>query len=244
MPEFIPTLIGGLVLLAVLYAAVSLPQMHIGPSGAFAAKTADNHDYAMLAENVWVSSSLFDITKGEATVTKQAGWMLPFKDRPEQWEGGLLELTIKQHTGGVLVVKLNSIELYRGSPEAGTQRVEFPISYLDTSNVLEVNLEDWSPISSAKYSFDTAIYGTVSSDVNQTFAAPTSWKSAKLLVAFKSNLGDIIIRQDGKEIYKGRPSDYMSLNLDLGKTRVHNIEFIAPPRAKHLIDFAEVQFER
>ena len=244
LPEFIPTLVAGLVLMAIMFAAVSLPQLHLGPGGAFAAKPSDNREHVMLAENAWVSTSLFSLVKGNTSVTKAEGWMLPFKAKPNEWEGGLLEFTIYKHEGGELVFKLNGHEIYKGSPEAGTQRIEFPLSYLDTSNVLEANAADWNPLGEGIYSFDAAVYGTVTSSVNESFVGPTKWKRAQLLVSFKSNQGDLIIRQDGKEIYRGQPDYFLKLELDLGSTRAHTIEFLPTPRARHLIDFAEVEFER
>jgi hypothetical protein len=244
MPEFIPTLVAGIVLLAIMFAAVSLPQLHLGPGGAFTAKPNDNRQHVMLAENAWVSESTFKLAAGNPTIDKQAGWLLPFAARPNEWEGGLLEFTVVKHEGGELVMKLNGHELYRGQPDAGTQQVEFPISYFGTNNVLEANVDEWVPLANPSYSFNATVYGTVTSSINQSFVGPISWKRAQLLVAFKSDQGDLIIRQDGKEIYRGKPDGFLNLELDLGKKRAHTIEFIAPPRAKHLIDFAEVEFER
>lgn len=251
MPEFIPILAVAFVALIFMYGFLMLaPDIQLGsPSGRAIATAEDRYMHTLLAEDKWVSSSLFSIADTEGVVKdefngEEEGIILPFETDTDWFERGMIEFTVSKVEGGELVMLMNGDEIYRGHTKLGKHYMAFEKEILTGEDFFELRasrgLAFWD---SSYYDVKAEIKGEVFSIINETFLSPTKYKRAKLIVAFGSNEGKLTVRMNDELIYEGEPDGMLNIDLDRLK-RANKIEFLPEPGAKHLVDWAEIRFEK
>jgi len=247
MPEFIPILAVAFVALILMYGVLVIgPDLQLSPSGH--AIMEERYTHTMLAEDKWVSSSLFSIAKTEGVVKDEfngdeEGIILPFQTGTDWFDRGMIEFTVSRGEGE-LVFLINGDEIYRARTKPGKHYISFEKEILTGEDFLEIKASRgilfWD---SAYYDIKAEIKGEVLSSVNTTFLSPKAYKRAKLIVAFGQSKGKLKIKVNNEIVYEGEPTEI--LNLDLGTLKRSNkIEFLPEPGTKHFIEWAEIRFEK
>ena len=240
-------MIGAGIFIFMFILLAAAPNLNVSPSGLFTAKS--NYPHTMLAEGVWVSSMVFSLGTAEGTVVDKLGserkdLLVVFKDSTTSLERGAVELTVRKAEGGELAVLINGAEVYREAAKPGRRYFNFDKNLLTGEDVLEVKAirgaDFWN---SAEYDVKAEIKGETFSDINATFAQPSGYRTARLIVSTAQDSGKMTIKLNGEIIYEGQPDGPLSIELPkLQKT--NTVEFTADTGAKHYVDWAEVRFGR
>lgn len=250
MPEFIPILAVAFVVLILMYGFLMIvPELQLGsPTGHAFATAEDRYMHTLLAEDKWVSSSLWSIAHTEGTVKdefngEEEGLILPFQTDTDWFERGMIEFTVSKGEGD-LVMLINGDEIYRGATKLGKHYVAFEKGILTGEDFFEIKasrgLVFWD---SAYYDVKAEVKGEVLSIINTTFLGPKKYKRAKLIVTFGQNKGKLTININNKLVYEGEPDGALYIDLERLQ-RVNTIEFLPEVGAKHLVDWAEIRFEK
>lgn len=246
MPEFLPVLITGAVLLIVLLGIFAFP--FSSPSGFFTANTQNRkYNHIPLFDGKTISMKTFSVTDVSGEITsKEKTMVYTFKADPSVYKTGMIEFIIKDTNNyGKIYFILNNEVIYSGFPEIGRHWKRFGTNILKEDNILEVRVEDpglrfWTE---TKYDFQLKISGAIESEVKKTFSLDSP-KNPKLLFGFDSKRGNMIIELNGERIYEGDMEEDI-LELDEGLLKEKNtIEFSASPGSRFDIDWAEITTEK
>jgi len=252
MTEFRNMLVSAIVLFIMLYFLTSVvPDMRLNigsPTGNFLANSNNRHMNTILAEEKWVSSTLFVLAKTEGTIKdefggEQKGLILPFSGKTSGFDRMLLDLTIRRAGSGTVTASINGEELYREQAEAGKAQIFFDRELLSGEDMLEVKasrgMDFWS---SASCDVKAEVKGEVYHTLNTTFLVPQKYSRAVLIASFQSNDGKLIILVNGQNVYEGEPENTLDLELT-GLKQANRIEFLPATGASHYVNWAEVRFE-
>ena len=241
MPEFVPTLVAGVVIMMLLWGVTHMPNFS-STTGAFVTEKQEaKAGKSILIYNNTIFNSVQTLAETEGTITKESGLAIPFKG--SDWDGGLLEFQVEKQGSGQLIFSLNGQQLWVGENPKGKVSIEFDKDLLQDSNFLEIKSSDWF-WSNPSWKVKATVYGERMQGIKNDFLAPKAFRAAKLLMTIRSE-GPLSIRLNGEEIFSGIPEESMELTLDKAKLKeINTIEFIPQPRSRHGIDWVTIEFEK
>lgn len=241
MPEFVPTLVAGLVIMLLLWGVTHMPDFS-SVTGAVASTSQEaKAGKSILIYNVTIFNSVQELAETEGTVTKDSGLAVPFKG--SDWDGGLLEFQVEKQGGGQLIFSLNGQQLWAGESPKGRISMEFDKNLLQDSNLLEIKASDWF-WGNQDWKVKATVYGERIQEIRTDFLAPKSYRAAKLLMAIRSE-GPLTIRLNGKEIFSGIPDESTELTVEKSQLQeMNSLEIVPQLRSRHGIDWVTIEFEK
>jgi len=241
MPEFVPTLVAGVVIMLLLWGVTHMPSFS-GTTGAFVSASPEaKAGKSILIYDTTIFNSVQTLAETEGTITKESGLAIPFKGG--DWDGGLLEFQVEKQGSGQLIFTLNGQQLWAGEDPKGKISVEFDKSLLQDSNFLEIKTTDW-PWSDPSWKVKATVYGERIQGIKTNFLAPKTYRAAKLLTEIRSE-GPLTIKVNGKEIFSGIPDESMELTLEKSQLQeMNSLEIVPQSRSRHGIDWVTIEFEK
>lgn len=242
MPEFIPVIVAGLIIFAIVYAMFGFSSG--GMSGFFLADGNGKYEYVTLFEGKSVSMNIYPVAEINGSIdSKEKIKSFEFKADPKVFKTGVFELLVTEaNKYGEISFKINGFEVYSGYPEEGRLWVRFGPDIIKEDNILEVSVTSpgWRFWKTAKYDFTAVIKGAIENRIKKDFALESA-KNPKLIMDFRYNRGTLAIELNGKRVYEDTPDGALFLELEPGLIEGKNIiEFIANPGARFDITTAEI----
>lgn len=243
MPEFIPVLVAGLILFAIMFAVFGFSSG--GMSGFFLAEGKSNqYNYVDLFEGKSVSMNIYPVAEINGSIdSKEKIKSFEFEADPKVFKTGVFEVLVNEtNKYGKISFKINGFDVYSGYPEVGRLWVRFGPDIIKKNNVLEVAVSSpgWRFWETAKYDFTAVIKGAIESRIKKDFVLEPV-KNPKLIMDFRYNRGNLAIELNGKRVYEDSPDSALFLELEPELFEGKNIiEFIPAPGARFDIAVAEI----
>ena len=247
MPDFIPVLVGGIVLFIIVFVGFAVP---LGsPSGFFLADNNGKYNHVPLIDVESVSMDVYPVFNVDSSITsKEGSKTFVFETNTRIFKTGMIEFFIEGgNKYGEISFVLNNVELYSGYPDIGRHWLRFgPEIIRDDGNILEVKVTSpgWKFWEVAEYDFIVNIKGAIENTVERTFVLD-SVNKPKLLMDFSYDRGNLAIELNGNRIYEDSPEGTLILDLEESLFLEKNtIEFLASPGARFDVEWTELVSEK
>lgn len=251
MPDFVPVLVGAVLILIVLM--ISFFGITPTSRGIAATRTV------LLGENFSVAYTVGEeyITDLEGTVSRG---LFSGKDEiidfdvpnVEDASEGLINLNIKDSNHyGSLMILVNGQEVYRGFPKKGEILISFNGNILNSRNTLEVIAESsgWKIWAPTVYIFDLSLSVNYLGKKTKSFVFDLTnleiinMNRARLLIfGEREGTGNLIVKVNDREIYNGLTNVYIDLPIDILLVGNNTIDLSAGVNTRYDISSAEIVF--
>lgn len=250
MPEFLPTLFAGLAIFLVIGLALTFPQNFGSQStGAVLAATNGNGlDYLIVAERVALrTNEILKLSEENITVDSTQNHFSTFYFKPENYDSAMLRIEVLEtNNQGPLMVLVNDETIYASNAEDMVE-FEFSDDILSNKNIMEIKAGSpgWMFWASPEYTVNVEVHGLVKKSANKTFSLDKHRDATLKMFLLDEPRGELEIRLNNEQIYRGNTGEYMELSIDSGKFQDYNsIEFIPSHDAFFSIDYAELVFSK
>ncbi|MFQ6009702.1 MAG: hypothetical protein ACE5J7_01120 [Candidatus Aenigmatarchaeota archaeon] len=245
MPEFLPTLIAGLVIFLIAGLAVAFPQQPAGATGGVITHTGNHLDYFIVADSVVLRTNEVLKLNDTASVNRTHNHFANFYFKPA-YNSTLLKIKVHEtNSQGMLMVLVNSKVVYAGYAKDIVE-VEFDDDMLGKKNDLEVKVGSpgWRFWESPEYSVGIEVYGLVKKGAEKDFTLSNPRDAKLKIFLLEEPEGELTIKLNGKQLFKGSTGEYMELEIGAGEFKEHNRMELVPSHDGYFnIDYAEIIFK-
>jgi hypothetical protein len=254
MPDFVPVLIGAVLLLIVLLIAFggSMLFSPLKPGG-----SAVSSRTVVLGQDLIVMyvEGQKDITslKGEVSnglfgnTNQKTEFEVPnYNDASE----GVIKLkTWNSNYYGSFIIRINGNEVYSGVPEIGERTIVFDGNVFKSSNVIEAEAESsgWKIWSPTVYIFDADLTVNYIGKKTQSLSFDLSNKEitninrARLLVfGTREGPGNLLVKMNGREIYSGFTTVYTDFAIDTLKAGNNTLDLSTEKNTRYNLTSVQV----
>jgi len=252
MPDFVPVLVGAVLILIVLM--ISFFGITPPPSRGIAATRT-----VLLGENFSVTYTVGeeDITSLSGTVSRG---LLSGRDEiidfnvptAEDASEGLINLNIKDSNHyGNLIIRVNEKEVYKGFPKTGETLISFNGNILENRNTLEIISESsgWKIWAPTVYTFDLSLSVNYLGKKTKSFIFDLTdleimnMNRARLLIfGERDGTGNLAVKINNREIYNGLTNVYTDFPVDILIAGNNTIDLSAGVNTRYDISSAEIVF--
>ncbi len=262
MPEFVPILLLALVILAGLYLgfsyafsspsqsatgfiAASPRQNQLQPAIPFFPNRPEKEEIFLGANFEIYASEGIEMASLEGTLdsnSAETAQALRFFLKPERFDRARGELVISRtNSAGEISVFINKNLVFKGKPKIDKYIFEIPAEILQDENTVRVETSGGFLFSSSVYDFDLKLFSINGAHSKYRFFVKDG-SDRKLEIGFSSNRGWLKILFNGKEVFYGKPENYLSLDLAgrLFSNDENFLELLPEPDSDFVVDFVEV----
>ncbi len=260
MPEFVPILLLALVILAGLYlgfsSAFSLPSA----TGFAVAAPAQNQpqtaipffpsrperqeiflgtNFEIYASEGIEMASLEGTLDSSSAETAQA---LRFFLKPESFDRARGELVISRtNSVGEISVFINKNLVFKGKPKLDKYIFEIPAEILQDENTVRVETSGGFLFSNSVYDFSLKLISINGAHSKYRFFVKDQ-SDRKLEIGFSGNSGWLKVLLNGKEVFYGKPEEFLSLDLkpEFFSNDENFLELLPEPDSDFVVDFVEI----
>ncbi len=262
MPEFVPILLLALVAFLLLYLGFSFysnPQAN-SPAGFALAAPAQNQPQPVIPffpnrperQEIFLGTN-FEIYASEGiemaslegtldSSSAETAQALRFFLKPESFDRARGELTIfRTNSAGDISVFINKNLVFKGKPKIDKYIFEIPAEILQDENTVRVETSGGFLFSSSVYDFNLKLFSINGAHSKYRFFVKDQ-SDRKLEIGFSSNKGWLKILLNGKEVFYGKPEEFLSLDLDsrLFSADENFLELLPEPDSDFVVDFVSI----
>ncbi len=251
MPEFIPILIVAILSLIVLLLAFGsgrVSYVSTIPSSTKTLVLGEKFSVSYVSGEELIANLSGEISQGLfSSETKKINFNI---EDPTDISEGRIKLRVwNSNYYGDMIIEVNGEKIYEGTPEIGEKIVTFGGNILKHSNTLEVLAESsgwriWAP---TVYIFDLNLSVSYLGRRKQSFTFELSnlevmnTNRARLLVfGERRGTGDLIVRLNGIEIFRGFTNVYTDFPTDILKEGNNTLELSTEPNTAYDISSVEI----
>ena len=169
---------------------------------------------------------------------------------PSDATEGILKLNVENtNLYGAMIIRINGYEVYRDYPRIGRHTITFNGRNLTSNNVLDFIAESsgWKIWAPTVYVFDSDVSVDYIGRQTQTFSfnitnleLVNTGRARIVVFADRQGVGDIIIRVNGVEIYRGLTNVFTDFPVDILKEGDNIVEMSAEPNATYRVSSAQI----
>lgn len=149
---------------------------------------------------------------------------------------------LNTNNAGTISVFINTKQVYKGTPKAGEHEFEIDKNILGVENSVRTETSGGFLFTSAFYEFNLRLYSAAGSHASYKFFVEDKSNRA-LEIGFTKNYGSMKILLNKKEIFYGKPEDYLSLPISgsMLSGEENTLELLPDPGASFKVDFVGIE---